>query len=337
MAILPEDCRPMTNRVLIFEWLCGGGLWLDDSRPSNHPELVNQGQQMLSAICEDFSAAGWLVSTPVDSRLKLDLQAQQTPINSPRELDETFVQLGIDATYTLAIAPENDGRLARLVQRFDLLPGKKLNACSEFIELASNKNRMQAFLSQHGIDTPLGTPLESADAPTESAGPYQYVLKPSDACGGDDLKVVRSDVSPAEFFSMLPARCPDDWYPLRLEELVEGVAASISVIRTDDQTSILPPMRQVFKAGTVGKFSHVEPDLPDDLVPRANAIAQQVVEVLPPFRGFIGIDCVLGERDVAIEINPRPTMSYCVLRQMLPFNLAEKILGSTTNELERVQ
>jgi predicted ATP-grasp superfamily ATP-dependent carboligase len=65
---------------------------------------------------------------------------------------------------------------------------------------------------------------------------------------------------------------------------------------------------------------------------------------MPPSRGFVGVDLVLGHasdgsEDVVIEINPRVTTSYVGLRRALEQNLAELMLDvvqGTAVEVSRV-
>ena len=57
----------------------------------------------------------------------------------------------------------------------------------------------------------------------------------------------------------------------------------------------------------------------------ASPCSVDAVTSFPNARGFIGVDLVLGEKaddDRIIEINPRPTTSYCALRRRSSVNLA---------------
>ena len=64
-------------------------------------------------------------------------------------------------------------------------------------------------------------------------------------------------------------------------------------------------------------------------VSRAATLAKEVLEYLPPCRGYVGLDLVLGDdpaEDCLIEINPRLTMSYPVLGPLTGQNLASLML-----------
>ena len=46
-------------KILIFEWLLGGGQYLDQARCHQEPELRAQGGQMLQSLEQDFSELGF--------------------------------------------------------------------------------------------------------------------------------------------------------------------------------------------------------------------------------------------------------------------------------------
>lgn len=73
------------------------------------------------------------------------------------------------------------------------------------------------------------------------------------------------------------------------------------------------------------------------LAERASLLARRALAALPPARGFVGVDLVLGsdangDDDVVIEVNPRVTTSYVGLRQAIDQNLAEALLRAVTGE-----
>jgi predicted ATP-grasp superfamily ATP-dependent carboligase len=72
----------------------------------------------------------------------------------------------------------------------------------------------------------------------------------------------------------------------------------------------------------------------EPLARRAAALAGRALDALPPARGYVGVDLVLGNDpggrdDVVIEVNPRLTTSYMGLRAATPQNLAKAILDVT--------
>ena len=64
------------------------------------------------------------------------------------------------------------------------------------------------------------------------------------------------------------------------------------------------------------------------LAKRASALGARAIAALPPTKGYVGIDLVLGREadgseDFVIEVNPRLTTSYVGLRAAAGVNLAE--------------
>ena len=92
--------------------------------------------------------------------------------------------------------------------------------------------------------------------------------------------------------------------------------------------AILPrdPCRQ--RLSEDGAFRYLGGSVPLDeaeLSERACALAVTAVGSFRDPGGFIGVDLLLGETekdDRVIEINPRPTTSYCALRRRSSVNLA---------------
>lgn len=133
----------------------------------------------------------------------------------------------------------------------------------------------------------------------------------------------------------------------RIEEFISGVSVSVSVIGNKDGYFFLPATEQIFEtpgrnfaevfswgAYRGARFPPGDPQLFDpiqqaELGKRAYQLAQQAVRVLPQTNGYFGIDMVLSDRGVSfdgvIEINPRLTVSYTKLREILGENLAEKM------------
>ena len=71
----------------------------------------------------------------------------------------------------------------------------------------------------------------------------------------------------------------------------------------------------------------------DDSGDRAMALAQRAVRTVPGLHGFVGVDLILGDapaHDRVVEINPRLTMSYPVLRELCEGSLAAATLDADT-------
>ncbi len=136
---------------------------------------------------------------------------------------------------------------------------------------------------------------------------------------------VRSVASRAEFL-------PLD-FPCRLEELIAGNAASISILAGPAGAVILPPTWQNLAAASEWAYLGGRYPLDAPTAARARRLGEQVLAALPGARGYLGIDLVLGtapdgSEDAVIEINPRLTTSYIGLRARSRVNLAWAMLES---------
>ena len=113
-----------------------------------------------------------------------------------------------------------------------------------------------------------------------------------------------------------------------IEPFYEGLPVSVSVICHGDGFTFLPATEQVFDQKPLGEFVSSRFPIDKVLERRARRLAEKTIRLLPPTRGYIGLDMVLGaETDWLIEINPRLTMSYLELRKVCSFNLAVRMLS----------
>ena len=104
------------------------------------------------------------------------------------------------------------------------------------------------------------------------------------------------------------------------------MAASVLCIAGGGAIIPLQPCRQ--RLTDDGRFGYLGGSVPlpgTGLAERAIGLSVDAIASFPKARGFIGVDLVLGEKagdDRIIEINPRPTTSYCALRRRSSVNLA---------------
>ena len=66
------------------------------------------------------------------------------------------------------------------------------------------------------------------------------------------------------------------------------------------------------------------------------ALANQVAQLLPDLRGYVGIDVIVGDGGggevVVVEINPRVTTSYMALKEATGYNPAELLMKTLTQQ-----
>lgn len=102
-------------------------------------------------------------------------------------------------------------------------------------------------------------------------------------------------------------------------------------MRPGRHTSLLPAAQRL---SDDGRFRYRGGELPlaPPLGDRAVVLAERAIGCVPGLRGYVGVDVVLGEQDVAVEINPRLTTSYVGLRALAGFNLAAAVLAAANGE-----
>ena len=293
-------------KFLLFEWMVGGGMIESDCPLDQEDSFFKQGSAMFSAMAEDLIAAGNEVVAPMDARVyQLESTAwaqkrkQFDPIPLRADLRQTLCDLAAGVDQILIIAPESDGILTQCYHWLEAFSDKWFGGPLPWIELASDKNRMQDYLDANGIAVP----------PSEIEFGNPWVTKPALGAGSEDVEVFTGTDRIDEF---------KDRQKWRVEQHVPGKSVSVSVIANGGDHFFLPPTGQIFDTRSdraIGAYIGTEYPLNDRQNQRATALAKQTVEALPKFSGYIGIDMILADRgsDAVIEINPRMTMSYCHL------------------------
>ncbi len=307
-------------KFLLFEWMVGGGLIESDSPLDQNDSFFKQGSAMFSAMAEDLIAVGHQVVAPLDPRVYQSPHAASwsrkrhhfEPVLLQNDLRETLADLAGGVDQIFIIAPESDGILVECYQGLEGVSAKWFGGPVAWVELASDKNQMQDYLHAHGIAVPPST-MDSG---------HTWIAKPTYGAGSEDVQIFTDANRKTEF---------QDRTKWRVEKYVPGRSVSVSIISAGGNHYFLPPTGQVFAgsgarsdaglggpngpSGAIGSYVGAEYPLPQHQIRRARTLAQQTVDVLPSFKGYIGIDMILADcgPDVVIEINPRMTMSYCHL------------------------
>ena len=303
--------RPAT--VLVFEYVTGGGLAGRELPPS----WAAEGAAMRRAIVEDFAAMpGVRVVTTVDSRVPFDPpRGVDARVVSGR--DETFASIAAEVDFTLVIAPETGGFLARMSRIFEGPDGRLLGSSPLAVLMTGDKFTFATHLARRGISTPptRWIDLGSAEFPDDWPGPV--VVKPRVGAGSSDTFVVRG------------RRCPL-WVPCDrsfvAQPYLAGRPMSASfLVDTEGRPTLLAVGRQEIEVDESGRISYrggTIPSSPGGCPAVVLDAVESVVAYLPKpsLRGFVGVDFLLDDRGEAtiLEINPRPTTSFVGLARLFP-------------------
>lgn len=349
-------------RIFVYEHLTGGGLLGDAAPPAS---LMGEGLAMLTAVTQDFVAAGHEVRVLVDARLIDDkfagipesqvaalrallAQCEVRRVASAAELVDRFGEFRAVADWSLIIAPESDNCLLNLQARARACGGRLLGVNAALCRLASSKTRTAEFLAAHGIAAPRGVAFAASAINTSQIDSdalhglrFPLVLKPDDGCGSLGMRTVPTPAAWQEFLM-------DSTFPLsatrwRLEEFRSGIAASTAVLLGSRESICLPPCFQHLggESGLAYRGGAVIQDIA--VRERAMHLAAQVASACLEFNseeraslGWLGIDMVLAAPDAhggtpsdvcVIEINPRLTTSYVGLRRLLSASSPHNLAG----------
>ena len=329
----------MKRRVLCFEYATGGGGWEDAGLLEPDSAFLAEGTLMLQALAADLARLDQIEATLLwDARLPSPVFAHpgsslfRLPIATLSEWRAALRGAAGQFDEVLFVAPECDGVLERLTA--ELAASDLRLACPHptLVRLASNKHATAEHLARAGVAVPRGRFLRSGERLPSDAD-YPAVLKPVDGAGSHLIRVLdRPDGL---------AVCPPHAAGWRLESLEPGRSASVLVARRsedrEESPTALPASWQILSDDCGLRYLGGETPLPPSLDERARKLALRAAATLPPWRGFVGIDLVLGDdptgaADRVIEVNPRVTTSYIGVRRVVGGNLLRPLFCETTED-----
>ena len=345
----PERRRRLAHsnnymNIFIFEHVCGGAM-VDEGLPK---ELADQGAAMLGSAVSEFIEFGARVLTTLDHRVDFALNADVVKIiETGKSIEPVFDQLVQEADAALVIAPECDGALERYACRLEQLGAVSLGCDRRSIALCADKLAMARHFEAVGIATPPTVPF-LVNEPIETPA----VIKPRFGAGCENTFLWRS----VDDFARGPTE--GEWV---VQPFVDGTSCSVSLIvsgssgreatrdhhigtgtrspgpaptesgREHRKIPLMAGRQCISQHGQPIRLRYDGGHMPLDaaLWDRAMDLSTRAASTVPGLSGFVGVDLVLAENpneDVVIEINPRLTVSFVVLRHLAKTNLAELIV-----------
>src|SRR5262249_8654959 len=137
-------------RILIHEWVTGGGLAGEPCPES----WAAEGRAMRRAIAADFAAlpgASSRVVVTLDARWAGDPGPWVVVPLVPGSFPGRLLRLAREADYTVLIAPETTGILAGLTRDLEQAGARLLGSSPGAVELTGDKARLARWLESHGI------------------------------------------------------------------------------------------------------------------------------------------------------------------------------------------
>jgi predicted ATP-grasp superfamily ATP-dependent carboligase len=258
------------------------------------------------------------------------------PAFSSREVQAAIRIVSESADAAYVIAPETEGILQSLVESVEQTGVASLNCPVNTIGKVVDKAVLHEALKKLGVPTPETITFSVADDIAEIKRAilgrlnFPLIFKPSNDVSCCGLSVVRNERQVAGAVGKIKRESSSKRF--LAQELIKGAAASVSLITTGSEALYISLNRQDLTIGAPDAISSYNGGLvPFDhpLQPRAFAVAEKIVKSFRVLRGYVGVDLVLTEEEaVAIEVNPRLTMSYIGLRRVVNFNPAEAIVNA---------
>jgi len=315
-------------RILVLEHLS-----LSPLEPGQG-SLADEGFAMLAAVARDLASEPDVsVTAAVHSRLATSTPDAVSTLIVDKMTEAEIAAHAARFDRSLLVAPEIDGIAAAWSQRLESASASLLSPPSSVIRWASDKLAVAQTLRLMSPQTQL---LDEESAPTEWGD--ELLVKPRFGAG-----------------SLFTARCNRNSIlqlvqfirgqgfegDLLTQPMIDDHAVSAAVVaRVDRPPVFLPPAEQRI-------IRVAEPSLPGvhwlkyaggrlpifDYQSRTAPLLQAVVDSLPRFNGWIGVDMILGpSADVIVDVNPRLTTSYLGYSRLFPGIAARLVLNRETDQ-----
>jgi predicted ATP-grasp superfamily ATP-dependent carboligase len=294
-------------RVLIHEWVTGGGL-AGEALPES---WAREGFAMRRAVADDFRALeGVEVLTTLDARFRAEDHERATVLVRKGEEEAILGQLAAGCDYTVLIAPETDCILERRAAHVEQSGGRTLGASPAAIALTTNKLRLASHLASAGVATPPVAWFDPRSRHPPAFG-FPAVIKPVDGAGSLDTWLVRSAHD-------VPVLEPTErkWI---VQPFIEGAAMSASYLVAPDGESHLLGVGRQFMDLRRRRFVYEGGRIPGP-VELGLSEPLRAVRCVPGLRGYVGVDFIVDEAlggITIIEINPRVTTSFVGWQRLL--------------------
>ncbi|MGD6805553.1 MAG: ATP-grasp domain-containing protein [Candidatus Bathyarchaeia archaeon] len=323
-------------KILLYEHVCGGG-YAGQSIPVS---VLAEGFSMLRCAVADFRAANHEVTILLDARLaKFDPPTGANYTQQVLYADEpkkflTNASKRNDAIYV--IAPETGQTLQTYVKLSEETGTTSLNsqsaAIAEVADKANLYNRLQAkgFLTPKTMALNINSTIDEIRQSLKRELTYPLVFKPIDGAGCSGVSIINSDDDVLDGIAEVKSESKSPCFIA--QEFVKGDAVSVSVLSNGDKAVALSLNKQLITFADAYQASSYEGGCTPLDHPKkklAYSLAERVVKSFPGLRGYIGVDLVMGEKDLfVVDVNARLTTSYIGLRQVLNFNLAQALIDA---------
>ena len=305
-------------KILVFEYVCGGGFCSDDLPDS----LAHEGLLMLKALLDDLAELEeHQITALVDWRFIGEFQSSINiiPIVKTDNILQRFrAELtNVDAVWL--IAPESEQVLENLTLHAESFNTQLLS--SPFKTIVQTSDKWQTFkqLSKYNIATVKTEILTTSTFLFSS----KNVLKSRDGAGCEHCFLINSQKE-----LELRLKKIETLSDYIIQPFVEGNNLSISVLFKQGEAQLLCVNRQHIEIKNQA-FKLLDCDVNCEIADKAifQKLSQKIAKAFPALWGYVGIDLIQTPNQLyVLEINPRLTRSYVGMSHALKRNIAKSVL-----------
>lgn len=312
-------------KILIFEYICGGGL-ADQPIPLS---LAAEGRLMLQTLINELSGL-----KQVEMLIPLDIRCQNINIpdsatiiyidhknNIMRELPRLINQ--VDAVWP--IAPESNGLLSEIAKLIRAQNKIALLSSAEALRICSDKLVSYAFSVTQSIAMPVTHKLNLIRNFS-----YPAVIKPVDGVGCQSVRLIKDE----DTLHKIIAEGEND-IDFIIQPYIAGRTVSVSFLCKAAQAWLICCNEQHIEIeADQFRFKGCVVNVSSEFIDYYWQLAQKIAAGMPGLWGYIGMDLIEpeGQNPILIEINPRLTSSYAGIAAATGINVAEQVLALLTEQ-----
>ena len=308
-------------KILVFEYICGGGL-AGQALPAS---LLAEGSMMLQALVAELKGLPEVdLLVVLDERcvdLVLPAELEIAWLDSQKSVLKQLLDLMAACDAVWPIAPETAGILAYIAGMVRSQGKILLLSAPETVALCGDKWATYQHLSAAGLPVVASCLLNDF----QSGGTGPWVLKPRDGISCQGGQLVHE--LPALQELAVAAAEPEQWL---VQPYCAGQAISLSGLFKHGKAWLLCCNQQ--QVAVVDNHFVLRACVVNVANPRRDfyqGLLEKIAAAIPGLWGYIGIDLLETQANgpLLLEINPRLTTSYVGIREATGINVAEHVLA----------
>ncbi len=202
-----------------------------------------------------------------------------------------------------------------------------------------DKQRLFEVAEELGIPHPVTERVEDVDEARDIASKLEYpiLLKPSTSGGGIGIELVHSSEELQDSFRNVLISGDSEY--VYLQEFIEGIDASASILSTGEKSETLTVNEQIIgdkRLDTPRRFGYCGNIIPlpveEELISKISKYSEKICTKLG-LVGSNGVDFVIKDEPYLIEVNPRFQNTIDIVEESLKINLVKAHIRSTNHKL----